>query len=488
MILARSTRRHGHRANTHEMFEQLEARQLLAFAIADYFPVSGGNTWQYSGTENGLPATSSVTSTAGVAEGGASTTRFQTQFVSSPELSRTVSNFFNVTGAGLRWFRADVTIQGATTVFRFASGGVITVPASVTDGQVFSFSAPYTSGSGGNAGSGLLSATRTYLGLEEIVTPAGTFTALKVVESSTENGQINGVMYSGTLMVSSWLVRGLGGVRIESNVHVTNSNGGDLVIATDISLTSSSLLRFSLTGRNIPIANGDSTPTGADGTNFGGADVAGVTRIRRFTLQNGGAGTINIGSVTLSGTNAAEFTLFRMPAATLGPGQTTIFSVRFNPSAAGFRNAIASVATSDPVANPFTFSLRGRGLIFGEVGVRRSDSLISISDGSTIATLEDGTVFGTRRAARHRVVDRTFVVSNTGLGELSLSSVFISGDASADFTITSNFAASVSSGATTSFTIRFDPSQIGARFATIQIASNDRTAPLFTFVIVGTGT
>src|SRR5689334_13939101 len=35
--------------------ERLEDRRLLSYAAADYFPMSGGNTWDYAGVIDGHP-------------------------------------------------------------------------------------------------------------------------------------------------------------------------------------------------------------------------------------------------------------------------------------------------------------------------------------------------------------------------------------------------------------------------------------------------
>ena len=60
------------------------------------------------------------------------------------------------------------------------------------------------------------------------------------------------------------------------------------------------------------IADGDTTPSTADGTDFGSTDVASGTVTESFTILNTGTSILHLtGSplVQLSGTNAADFSV-----------------------------------------------------------------------------------------------------------------------------------------------------------------------------------
>ena len=114
----------------------------------------------------------------------------------------------------------------------------------------------------------------------------------------------------------------------------------------------------------------------------------------------------------------------------------------------------------------------------------------SIASGDTSPVISDDTDFGTLDIAGATNAN-TFTVTNTGNAVLNLTGtprVSIGGTNAADFTLTVDAAASVSSGGGTSqFTITFDPSAVGLRTATVSIANNDGNENPYTFDIQGTG-
>ncbi len=119
-----------------------------------------------------------------------------------------------------------------------------------------------------------------------------------------------------------------------------------------------------VTGNGATIADGDTTPTTADHTDFGSVAVSGGTVTRTFTVQNTGNASLSLtGSprVTLSGANAADFSVTAQPAASVAAGGSTTFQVRFDPSASGSRTASVSVANNDANENPYNFSIQGTG-------------------------------------------------------------------------------------------------------------------------------
>jgi hypothetical protein len=115
-------------------------------------------------------------------------------------------------------------------------------------------------------------------------------------------------------------------------------------------------------GNNVSIADGDTTPSLIDGTNFGKADVTGGTMDRVFTIQNTGAADLTLSDPVISGANAADFSVIADPtspvAATSG---STTFKVHFDPSAIGVRSATISIANDDSDENPYNFNIQGMG-------------------------------------------------------------------------------------------------------------------------------
>ena len=121
---------------------------------------------------------------------------------------------------------------------------------------------------------------------------------------------------------------------------------------------------INLAGNAATIADGDTTPAATDHTDFGGADVAGGTVTRTFTIQNTGTGALTLSGsplVALSGANATDFTVTAQPAASIAAGASATFSVSFDPSAAGTRSATITIANSDANENPYDFAIQGTG-------------------------------------------------------------------------------------------------------------------------------
>lgn len=112
-----------------------------------------------------------------------------------------------------------------------------------------------------------------------------------------------------------------------------------------------------------------------------------------------------------------------------------------------------------------------------------------IASGDTTPSLADFTDFGSVVIAGGSV-ERTFPIFNAGGGPLALVGsprVSLSGPAAADFRITFQPAETVAAGATSSFTILFDPRALGVRTAAVRIISDDADEGEYVFVIQGDG-
>jgi hypothetical protein len=122
---------------------------------------------------------------------------------------------------------------------------------------------------------------------------------------------------------------------------------------------------INVTGNAVTITDGDTTPSTSDHTDFGSIDVTSGTVTRTFTVQNTGGAALSVGSVTISGTHAADFTVTVQPATSMAAGGNTTFQVRFDPSASGLRSASLSFANGDADENPYNYSIQGTGTTTG---------------------------------------------------------------------------------------------------------------------------
>ncbi|HMI07415.1 MAG TPA: choice-of-anchor D domain-containing protein, partial [Flavobacterium sp.] len=117
-----------------------------------------------------------------------------------------------------------------------------------------------------------------------------------------------------------------------------------------------------ITGNTQPIISGSTTTSFVNYTFFDYLNINTGTLDRTFTITNSGNATLTLGALTLSGPNAADFSVITAPPATLVIGGTTTFTIRFDPSAVGLRNAVVSIVNNDPNENPYTFAISGYGL------------------------------------------------------------------------------------------------------------------------------
>jgi sugar lactone lactonase YvrE len=93
-----------------------------------------------------------------------------------------------------------------------------------------------------------------------------------------------------------------------------------------------------------------------------GAFLLQNTAPRTYTVRNTGYVELDSLSVTKTGTNTEEFTLGSLGTNILAPGNSTTFTVSFTPTSGGHRTAQLSIASNDPVNNPFLVNLAGFGL------------------------------------------------------------------------------------------------------------------------------
>ena len=117
-------------------------------------------------------------------------------------------------------------------------------------------------------------------------------------------------------------------------------------------------------GNGITILNGDTVPGYWDNTDFGFASTTSVSVEHTFTLYNEGDLPLTLTgnpTVAITGTNAADFVVTVIPQSPIAPGESTTFSVSFDPSETGLRNAEVSIANDDYEENPYTFAIKGTG-------------------------------------------------------------------------------------------------------------------------------
>jgi hypothetical protein len=270
-----------------------------------------------------------------------------------------------------------------------------------------------------------------------------------------------------------------------ATISIINSDADENPYTFAIQGTGIPVPEIDMQGNGVSIADGDATPVTTDNTDFGSIDYTSGTIPVTYTIYNTGTLTLNLGAITIGGTNATDFAVTTAPAATVAPGGNTTVVITFNPSAVGVRNATLSMVTNDTNENPYNFSIRGTGTD-PEINVQGNST--TIGDGDITPSATDWTIFGSTDYVSG-TISRTFTIQNTtGTGALNISGTSITGPNAADFTVTTASPATIAAGASATFVVTFDPSVVGTRNATVNIFSNDVTEATYDFAVQGTGT
>lgn len=239
-------------------------------------------------------------------------------------------------------------------------------------------------------------------------------------------------------------------------------------------------------GTYTPITDGETTPTTAEGTDFGTVAV-GNSRDRFFRINNSGTNGLNISAPTFTGAGAAHFSVRSLDTLTnIGQGNTREFVIRFEPTTSGTKTATFSMANSDPNEDPYNFTVTGVATVTPDILVQGSDSVglwSDINDGDLnpdqVVTDFDNVDLGFFR-------ERTYRIKNEGTGPLTISSRTSS---NAQFTISGLPAGTiVPAGGINEFTVRFTPTARNTSQTTITILSDDPDSEAtYTFALTGTG-
>jgi hypothetical protein len=136
-----------------------------------------------------------------------------------------------------------------------------------------------------------------------------------------------------------------------------------VVTATDVATVTVLAPEMAVSHNDQIIADGDTSPSTADGTDFGGVTL-GQAVTHSFTISNSGTLDLNLTGtppVALSGPGAVDFSLTVSPTTPISPDNSTTFNIRFSPTVSGNRTATLIIANDDANENPYNFTIRGTG-------------------------------------------------------------------------------------------------------------------------------
>jgi len=149
-------------------------------------------------------------------------------------------------------------------------------------------------------------------------------------------------------------------------------------VVSGFSTTSAPSSSITLTGNGNPVANGSTTVTTLNFTDFGSATTS------TFVIQNSNTGTLTIGTPYLTGINASEFSITVLPSPTLAASATTTLMVAFTPTSGGARNATVNINSNDCSISVFSFAVQGTAPLASALDFDGSDDYIALPMNASI--------------------------------------------------------------------------------------------------------
>lgn len=111
-------------------------------------------------------------------------------------------------------------------------------------------------------------------------------------------------------------------------------------------------------------------PVGVGVANGGAADFGGVAIGEpvslTFTIKSTGTADLESILVTKDGTDPGAFTITSPPPATVTSGNSTTFTVAFDPATSGPKSAVLHIASNDTANNPYDINLSGTAYSYTE--------------------------------------------------------------------------------------------------------------------------
>ncbi|MEO7309093.1 MAG: choice-of-anchor D domain-containing protein [Chitinophagaceae bacterium] len=156
----------------------------------------------------------------------------------------------------------------------------------------------------------------------------------------------------------------------------TNSNGGTLNNFTLYGATSNwvtpggvisgtscpgSIIfpEIDVQGNGVSIDNGDITPSLSDDTYFGNVSTSG-NLVKTFTIQNTGTAPLAVSGISITGADAALFTVGSLtPASPIPVGGSGTFTITFAPTSTGLKTATVTIANNDCDEGSYNYAIQG---------------------------------------------------------------------------------------------------------------------------------
>jgi hypothetical protein len=199
----------------------------------------------------------------------------------------------------------------------------------------------------------------------------------------------------------------------------------------------------------------DSVTLSSENLDFGLQLIGTSSVTRSETLINNSSSNVAITGITISGTNASDYSRTSSCGANLAGGGSCAVNLVFTPAQIGPSTALVQIS-DDTAGSPHSFSLNGLG---GSSGAN-----VTLS-----ATILD---FG-NQATETTSAALTVSLSNYGTAKLNVSNI----TASSPFHQTNSCGSSVTPGATCTISVTFAPTSTGTVTGTVLLSDNASGSP-----------
>ncbi|MCB9893963.1 MAG: choice-of-anchor D domain-containing protein [Planctomycetes bacterium] len=254
--------------------------------------------------------------------------------------------------------------------------------------------------------------------------------------------------------------------------------------------TSPPVIQVNLGAANGPLIAHQSSPSGTP-RDFGDWDILnGATAPITIFVTNAGTGTLYIGSPQMGGTWSTEYVVNKTgTGVAVNPGQSTSFTVAFDPSSPGQKNAYVRIPHNDTTqAAPFQIPVTGNAtttlpFMYIHLGPLPVGPVIPVGGFVNTATAVAG---------QGKSLTFTVANSNYGGGSLNLTgtpAVAIGNEVQCTAVISTNVSTTtISPGGSTNFVVDVTPAAPGFFSFTLSLDNNDPSHTPYSFTITGWAT
>ena len=207
---------------------------------------------------------------------------------------------------------------------------------------------------------------------------------------------------------------------------------------------------------------------------FGDVEV-GQSSGLTLSVGNGGTSALIVVAITVSGTDAAHFSISPISATIVPGAPAAAFTVTFTPSTAGGKSASLSI-THNAAGSPSAVALTGNGTSPPPPPPPPPAPIITLA--LTTLTLEN-TEVGSASTG-------TFTLDNTGNADLSITAIAVTGTDASTFTVTPTSGTVGSGAGGLTVVVTFSPTSEGPKAASLSISHNASGSPA-TVALTGTG-